>query len=148
MVLVMLMFILIVEYFLLTLFFLTLIFISNKQSRSNKLLAVKNLRHLCKTEIEMKMYDELQKRGIYVSPEVKCGYCTIPIAIEPYKIAIFTYPSKKSKIFWQLRLKHTQFYLRSFGWKVIKFPKETVQNDFDVVLKKILNKVNIKQSNY
>ena len=131
------------EYFFLPIVLLTLFYVGAKQNNSNGIIAVRNLRHLCKSEIDKRIYDELHKRGVYASPSVKYGYSTIPIALEPYKIAIFTYPQSKMALLKRLNLKHHELYLRSFGWKVLKVPQETFQKDVDAALKQVFIQVKI-----
>ncbi len=135
---------LILEYFFLTIVFFTLLYVGTKQKKTKGIIAVNDLRHLCKSEVEKKIYDGLQKRGVYVSPSIKFGYCTIPMALEPYKIAIFTYPHSKVALLKRLKLKQHELYLRSFGWKVLKFPQETIQKDVNEALNKITIQVKIR----
>lgn len=136
---------LILEYVFLTLIFLTLYYVGLTQKRKKGIIAVKDLRHLCKTDFEKKLYDGLIQKGIYVSPYVRQGYCSIPIALEQFKIAILFFPKRRSALFRRLLIKQKELYLRTSGWKVVKISDEMLRNNFDEALQVIIFHEKVKK---
>lgn len=128
----------IIEILFLTILLFTLYYLGAKEKRKKEIILVKNLRHMCNTDIERKLYDGLIEQGIYVSPSVRLGSCSIPIALEQFKIAIFSKPKQKTTLTKQLTFKCKELYLRSTGWKVLVFSQETWQTDFEKIIEKIV----------
>lgn len=135
----------IIEYFFLTFVFFTLFYIGSKQRKTHGIIPVRDLRHKCKTDAEVKLYDELTKQGLYVSPALQCGSCTIPIALEPFKIAVFPYQAKRIVSIKRLLLKHKELYVKSLGWKVIKISHEKLQGDLDEVIQEVNKQIKFKK---
>lgn len=94
----------------------------------------KNERHLLPTD-ERKVYDYLTNEGYYVSCRFKYGNVVIPLALIPFRYAI--YP--KGNL---LKCLVIQFYLSMMGWKVIFIPAKNKETEttgaFDEELKKIV----------
>ncbi len=121
------------EYLIVTMIFMTLYYTGLEQQRRTKLVPVKNLRHLCKTELERNLYDALITQGLYARPAVKFGFISIPLALEQYKVAIFLYSQQKSTFIRRFFTKHKELYLRSIGWKVLKFSNEPLHQNIESV---------------
>jgi hypothetical protein len=135
----------IIEYLFLGILFLTLIIVGLRQKRLSAIVPVNNLRHMCKSEEERMLYDGIINQGIYVTPSIQVGFCTIPIALEQFKIAIFLYPKRRTAVFKYLQLRHKEFYLRSIGWKVFKFSEEAVQHHLDYTIHVVVKDEKLKK---
>jgi hypothetical protein len=135
----------IIEYVFLAILFLTLVIVGLSQKRMAAIVAVKNLRHMCKSEEERMLYDGLINQGIYVTPSIQFGFCTIPIALEQFKIAIFLYPKRRTAVFKHLRLRHKEFYLRSIGWKVFKFSEDAIKHNLDYTIHAVVKDEKLKK---
>ncbi|MCT8137468.1 DUF559 domain-containing protein [Anaerobacillus sp. CMMVII] len=139
------MILIVLEYLFLTIIFITLYYVGINQKRKKRIIPVKDLRHKCTCEVERLLYDGLIKHGVYVTPAVQLGVCSIPLALEQYKVAIFFYPKQPTAILRRLIVKHKELYLRSTGWKVLKFSNEAIQANFDGVIQMVLNTEKIKK---
>ncbi|QOY33985.1 hypothetical protein AWH56_014665 [Anaerobacillus isosaccharinicus] len=136
---------LIFEYLFLTMIFLTLYFVGFRQNRKKGIIPVKDLRHLCTTDDEKRLYDGLINHGVYATPSVKLGACSIPIALEQFNVAIFLYPKRRSAILSRLIIKQKELYLRSTGWKVFKFSDDAIKNNLEFVVQVVMNNTKIKK---
>lgn len=105
---------------------------------------MQDLRHMCNSDTDKILYDGLMRQGIYVRPSLQTGICSIPIALEQYQIAIFSYPARKTAILKRFLLKYKELYLRSAGWKVLEFTQETIQSDFDKVIQTVLSQKKVR----
>ena len=137
--------IIISEYLFLTMIFLTLYFIGFKQKRKKGIVPVKDLRHLCTSDGEKRLYDGLINQGIYPTPAIKLGFCSIPIALEQFNVAIFLYPTHRTAILPRFIIKQKELYLRSTGWKVFKFTDDAVTNSLESVVQVVMNNTKIKK---
>ncbi|RXI98461.1 hypothetical protein DS745_19235 [Anaerobacillus alkaliphilus] len=133
------------EYGVLAIIFNTLYLLGIKQSKKRKFLTVKNLRYRCNTDHERNLYDQLLKSGIYVSPNIRLGYLSIPLALEQYKIAILIYPKTSSAFVRYLGLKHKELYLRSTGWNVMKLSEDAILTNLQTAIKAIISHEKIKK---
>ncbi len=134
-----------IEYTVLALIFITLCYVGVIQSNKRKFITVKNLRHKCKSELERMLYDNLINNEIYVSPNLRLGYLSIPLALEPYKIAILLYPESRSDLVKMLVWKHKELYLRMTGWQVMILREQEVSSDPHVAIQTIIGHKKVKK---
>ncbi len=115
----------IIQALFLSIFFtVTLYYLLAHQKKLCKLTLVKDLRNQCKCDY-LTIYDQLLRIGIYVSPSIQCGRYLIPLALEPYQLAILDDPSKfKNNFIKRFQLKFRSLYIRSKGWKIL-YVKDT-----------------------
>ncbi|TMW71626.1 hypothetical protein [Alteribacter natronophilus] len=78
-----------------------------------KFTIVKNERDRLDSEDDRALYDSLTRNGYYVSCRVHSGSAVIPLALEPYRIAVL--PSSAGSY----RRVFMKYYLRKSGWKVV-----------------------------
>lgn len=132
-----------VQSFLLTMTFCFILFyLLIKANKSNRLTVVKDLRHKCCSEELLSIYDALMNMGIYVSPSHQCGHYFIPLALEPYNIAIFPYPAKnKANFLGRIFFKLKYIYFKVRGWRILYIEEESLQTNLDVVINTIVDQV-------
>ena len=145
MIMVMKMKFLVLEYLILTILFLTLYLVGLKQRRKRSIVPVNDLRYMCRTDIERMLYDGLINKGIYVTPSVRLGVYSIPLALEQFKVAIFFYPKRRTALLKRFMIKHKELYLRSTGWRVHKFSDESIQTNLEAVVQTIISNDKIKK---
>lgn len=137
---------LVIEYIVLTLLFLTLLFVGNHTSRRSKLVVVHSLRHKCTTDWEEHLFDQLTRKGFYVTPAVPCRLTTIPIALLPYKVAIFSFSKKRWSFLQRIVTKQKILYVRSNGWTVFTFPEEKLKGSTQEVVDEIVSQLKVRKA--
>lgn len=109
--------------------------------RNPKLATVPPMDHQrlkCESPIEVRLYGALTTRGYYVQTQVPCGRYCIDIALPQYRLAIecdgreyHSTPEQKAHD----RSKNA--YLRSHGWKVLRFSGRQIYRSMPKVIRKI-----------
>lgn len=92
----------------------------------------------CESPIEMRLYNALRNNGYTPVTQVKEGRYRIDIAFIPHKIAIECdgrdfHSSPKDRA----RDRRKDAYLRSQGWKVLRFSGSRIHRDMGGILKRI-----------
>lgn len=112
----------IIQALLLTIVFIVILYHLLSQEKKPYTLTIvkKNIREQCKLEY-LPIYDQLSTIGLYVSPSIQCGRYLIPLALEPYHLAILDRPAtiENGQFKKKVQYKFKSLYIRSKGWKIL-----------------------------
>lgn len=93
--------------------------------------------------IELRLYNELTRRGYHVVPQYRCGYYRIDLALPRYRVAIecdghafHSSPAQKK------RDARRSAYLRRNGWRsVLRFSGSQINKDVSACVNRIEKKL-------
>ncbi|WP_035186503.1 hypothetical protein [Alteribacter aurantiacus] len=113
----------------------TLYVASRKKPQSRpRLITVKSERAILQSAVEQQLYDGLTLKGFYVSCHIPCGNTRIPLALEPYRIAVI--PPDISP----LRQLFLTQYIRSCGWKVVTLKSTNIEAGIKQIMCQVVGK--------
>lgn len=101
------------------------------QSKRPKITSVKVSKQNHLNENERTIYHWLTAKGYYVSCNIREQNKLIPLALEPFRIALFEKNNKQT--FNQIRV----IYFSLKGWKTVFFSKEMTESDLHGTLSQI-----------
>ncbi|MBM7096547.1 hypothetical protein JSY36_12400 [Bacillus sp. H-16] len=124
------------EFFLLFLVALITLYVTShsKSEHRPRLTTVKSERFRLQSPLEQQLYDALTLKGFYVSCHIQCGSTKVPLALEPYRIAVL--PPCLSRI----KQAFLTQYIRSFGWKVVALRTENIEEAIEHVISGVSGK--------
>ena len=100
----------------------------------------------CESPIEHRLYSVLKSNGYHPTTQVKVGRYRIDIAFSTHKLAIecdgrnfHSSPNAKA------RDKRKDAYLRSQGWKTLRFSGSRIHRDMKGILQRIDNELRKRQ---